>query len=316
MICNNFPVFYKAQARKKKNQLLILSTIIGFLFLGIVILVLGYTQVVKEGTPLKAKLTANVKGLVNNAYANIEHEDEGTLVSVVVPVVDIKPRTKITNNLITRKQIPSEYVGNVIRNPFQVVGLYSNDTLYAGQTIEFGKVSKNLPMNKIIDKIPAGYRAVTITLSPTKAVEGWLQAGTFVDVYWISSIHNGSRIVPIVTNAYVISADRITLDDKQAQEKEGKEMAPIPVTASLLVTKDDALKIGLASTYGELTLSLRGDEEKGAGVYQAKGITTRDLLHKGGDKKRNQNKPTIKIVDKKGKVQKYYFENDRLVPIA
>lgn len=315
MICNNYPVFYQSQAKRKKQQLLILSIIFGFLFLGLVIIILGYSELSKQGS----KLSTEIRGIVNTAYAKVDNvhvDEDNILVDVIVPIVDIKPRTKITNNLITRKKIPSEYVGDVVRNPFQVVGLYSNDTLYAGQAIDVSKVSKNLPMNKIIDKIPVGYRAVTITLSPTKAVEGWLQAGTSVDVYWISNTKGGSRIVPIVQNAYVISADRVTVDDRQIAEKEGKEMAPIPVTASLLVTQDDALKIGLASTYGELTLSLRGDEEKGISSYQEKGITTRDLLHKNADNKLKSNKPVLRIVDKKGKVQKYYFENDRLVPIA
>ena len=55
---------------------------------------------------------------------------------------------------------------------------------------------------KIIDKIPAGYRAVTITLSPTKSIEGWLQAGTSVDVYWISNVNKkpSSSLINSTTN--------------------------------------------------------------------------------------------------------------------
>ena len=309
MISNNYPVFYISQAkRKQREQLIIIAVISLFLLLGLIILAIGYTQISKDG---KGALN-----IINRAHASLNNNilNEG-LVEVIVPLVDIEPRTKISLDILTKKKVPADYAHNAVRNYSEIVGLYNRDTLYNGQMISKDKVSPKVALNKIVDKIPAGYRAVTITLSPTKSIEGWLQAGTSVDVYWISNATGKSRIVPIVQNAYVISADRITLEDRNNAEKEGKDKSPIPVTASLLVTRDDALKIGLASTQGELTLSLRGDEEKGVTLYKERGMTTNDLLHIT-DTEKVQNKPTIKITDKKGNVQKYYFEGDRLVPVA
>ena len=81
------------------------------------------------------------------------------------------------------------------------------------------------------------------------------------------------------------------------------------------VFSDDALKIGLAASNGELTLSLRGDEEKGVSIYNQRGVNTNDLLH---ITQHNvvKNKPSVKVMDKKGHVHKYYLEGDKLVPIA
>ena len=310
MIGSNYPAFYLGQVkRRQREHLIILMVISVFLLFGLIILGVGYSKMSESGEkdPLK---------LVSNAYASVNHEiTKEKLVEIIVPIINIEPRTKISFNLLTKKKIPAEYASNAVTDYSKIVGLYSKETLYSGQAISTDKVSQSVSTNKIIDKIPAGYRAVTITLSPTKSIEGWLQAGTSVDVYWISNVNKKPTIVPIVQNAYVISADRITLEDRNAAEKEGAEIAPMPVTASLRVTKDDALKIGLAASNGELTLSLRGDEEKGVSIYNQRGVNTNDLLH---ITQHNvvKNKPSVKVMDKKGHVHKYYLEGDKLVPIA
>ena len=309
MINNNYPIFYMSQAkRKQKEQLIIVAIISLFLLLGLVILVIGYTQISRDNK--------GVLNIVNKAHASYNHYVvNDMLVEVVVPLVDIAPRTKISLDVLTKKKVPAEYANNAIKDYSEVVGLYNREALFNGQMINKDNISQKVALSKIIDKIPAGYRAVTITLSPTKSIEGWLQAGTSVDVYWISKATDKAKIYPIVQNAYVISADRVTLEDKNNAEKEGKDQSPIPVTASLLVTRDDALKIGLASTQGEITLSLRGDAEKGITLYKERGMTTNDLLHIT-DAEKPQEKPTVRITDKQGNVQKYRFEGDKLVPVA
>ena len=307
---SNYPVFYMSQAkRRQREQLILVAIISSFLLIGLIILAIGYAQI----------SSSNNKGMlsiVNKAQASYNNNSvEESLVEVIVPLVDIAPRTKISYDVLTRKKVPAEYARNAIKNFSEIIGLYNREALYNGQMINKNNISPKVGLNKIIDKIPAGYRAVTITLSPTKSIEGWLQAGTSVDVYWISKATDKAKIYPIVQNAYVISADRVTVEEKNAEEKEGKNQSPIPVTASLLVTRDDALKIGLASTQGELTLSLRGDEEKGVTLYKERGMTTRDLLHIT-DLEKVKVKPTVRITDKKGGIQKYYFEGDKLVPVA
>ncbi len=217
-------------------------------------------------------------------------------------------------NMFTRKRVPASIVLDQVTDVFKIVGMYSNTILSANDGISLKSISKTSVGNQVISKIPAGYRAVTITLSRTKSIEGWLQAGTSVDVYWIYAKDKKPVIVPIVFNAKVISADRQTEEQRHNIEKSGEQVA-VPTAASLLVLNEDALKIQLASNNGELTLSLRGDDELTNSKSASISLSVNDLIKKGQSLKKVK-KDTIKIKNKNGKFEKYYFEDDKLVPLA
>lgn len=324
----NHPTIFVSQAKKRQKEQFILMTFVALLLsLGVLLLVLGY----KELSRTKGQ---NAFNIVDNAYAKIVVEEQElndqtlNLREIIVPLENIKRGEKISFNKLTKKKILAEYASDAIDNFSNLVGAYSTETLYSGQAIKFAQITYSKPADTIVSQIPAGYRAVTITLTPTKSIEGWLQAGTNVDVYWITTRNKKALITPIVQNAYVLSADRNTVEHMQnAQNKRNVKTAirpnninnkvnKTPLTASLLVTKEDALKINLASSNGEITLSLRGEEEQGNVAYSSRGITTSDLLNKSVSVKEKA-KPTVRIVDEKTrKVQKYYFKDGKLSPLA
>jgi pilus assembly protein CpaB len=119
--------------------------------------------------------------------------------------------------------------------------------------------------------IPHGFRAISVKVNEVIGVAGFVTPGTLVDV--LVTIRQDqdaiSRIV--VQNVEVLTAGA-KYDDLEAR-REGK---PIPSTVvTLMVKPDQAERIALAASQGQIMLTLRNPQDtEHAETY---GITTKEL---------------------------------------
>ena len=100
--------------------------------------------------------------------------------------------------------------------------------------------------------IPLGMRAVSVKVNEVIGVAGFLVPGTHVDVLATIDVNSDATARTVVSNLQVLAAGT-RVDQEQA--KDGK---PIPTTVvTLLATPDDAERVALSSTHGQLLLVLR-----------------------------------------------------------
>ena len=100
--------------------------------------------------------------------------------------------------------------------------------------------------------IPAGMRAMSVKVNEVIGVAGFVVPGTKVDVMVTLRRNEESMTRTVVSNVQVLTAGT-----RYDQEK-AKDGEPIPSTVvSLMVTPQDAEKITLAQTEGQVMLALR-----------------------------------------------------------
>ncbi len=100
--------------------------------------------------------------------------------------------------------------------------------------------------------IPAGMRAISVRVNEVIGVAGFVVPGTRVDVMVIINQESGSVARVVVSNVQVLAAG--TKFDQDVA-KDGQAIPSSVVT--LMVTPEDAERIGLASTEGQILLTLR-----------------------------------------------------------
>lgn len=110
--------------------------------------------------------------------------------------------------------------------------------------------------------IPEGYRAMTVKVDDVVGVSGFIQPGTLVDVVTVISPPQGAgqqdRISKIVLQNIKVLASGQNID-KPKNEKEAERVKSV----TLQVTPEQAEKLALASTEGQLQLVMRNSVDQG-----------------------------------------------------
>ena len=204
----------------------------------------------------------------------VEKEAPVKMVPVLVPDVDIQMGTPLEPQMFKQAERPQVGVDpRTVRDFEEIKGHFARTLVIAGQPLHRDMITSVRPNNQLTANIPEGYRAVTIRVDVRTSVEGFAMPGARVDVNWISNIKGNPGVKVIVQNATVLSSERST-------DASGKPGTVTPATVTLLVTAEDAALIQLASTTGSLSLSLRGDDDKGKGLGNDM-ATLQDLISRG-----------------------------------
>lgn len=110
--------------------------------------------------------------------------------------------------------------------------------------------------------IPEGFRAMTVKVDDVVGVSGFIMPGTLVDVVTVISPPQGStqqdRVSKIVLQNIKVLASGQNID-KPKNEKEAERVKSV----TLQVTPEQAEKLALASTEGQLQLVMRNSVDQG-----------------------------------------------------
>ncbi|MGH9431319.1 MAG: Flp pilus assembly protein CpaB [Terriglobia bacterium] len=145
-----------------------------------------------------------------------------------------------------------------------LVGSFSNPKDCAGRAL-MAPVAENEPIleAKLAPRqagaglpaaIPVGMRAISVPVNDVVAVAGFVTPGTMVDVLVTGQATNGSR-QDSMTRTVLEDVRVLAAGEKVEQDQTGKP-APVSVV-TLLVTPEQANKLTMAATEGQIHLTLR-----------------------------------------------------------
>ena len=112
--------------------------------------------------------------------------------------------------------------------------------------------ARSVSGNAVIDKIPAGMRAITIRVDATTIVEGWAGSGAIIDVLLVED----DRTTVVAEQVKILSAER------SVRPVAGEVTPEVPSTVTLLVSQEQALAINTALPRGRITFALRSFQDE------------------------------------------------------
>jgi pilus assembly protein CpaB len=241
----------------------------------------------------------------------VQHDEPAIrMEQVLVPVQQIEAGGQLDPAMFRLESRPQLGLSSRVAHSFEEIrGQYAKALLNAGEPLHLDSITPQRPINPLTASIPDGYRAVTIPVDITSAVEGWAVPGTRVDVVWQGKLRGEPSVTVIVQNAKILSANKNINPD-------GKQSEAAPSTVTVLVTAEDANKIQLARTAGTLTLSLRGDNDPGKGNFGGS-MTLDSILNSSSDKKHQDKKEgVVKLRGANGVTEEFVLKDGKLVPLS
>lgn len=211
------------------------------------------------GTSEQPQLGASAEALVTEST-----------VSILVPRVPIKAGEGLVAVQFRRVMVPKDSSrARALSDPAVLVGMQARRDLYPEIPLMGEDIRPANSPNQVIAHIPEGFRAVSLAVSSTSAVEGWAGPGANVDVVMIAK-HNGVDTSNVLArNVEVLSIDRKSSADAHST-------AAVPATITLLLRKSEAPRVALAARVGSIVLHLRGWKERHLGGPSQ--IVVKDLL--------------------------------------
>jgi len=195
--------------------------------------------------------------------------------AVVVAARDLKAGEKLTPDAVHETQFPADLLP---KGAFP-----SRETLFSGGTerILSASVAQNEPIlaQRLIDasgsmvgRMTPGMQGVTIRVNETSSVGGFVQPEDHVDVLLTQTGKAEANASHRPYTKTLLKNARVLATDQQTQRRQD---ALPPKTVTLEVSEDDAKKLTLAGTIGQLSLTLnRG----GSSLDSGRIVDSRDLL--------------------------------------
>ena len=155
---------------------------------------------------------------------------------------------------------PQELIGTVVRNE-----------ITAGQPLTQGTLVKPGDRGFLAAALGPGMRAVTVAVSATSSVAGFVFPGDRVDLVLTQEVGGGNNGPSLRASETIIRNIRVLATDQRtsAQNEEGKPEVRNISTVTLEATPKIAEKIAVAQTIGQVSLSLRSLADNSAELERA-----------------------------------------------
>ena len=155
---------------------------------------------------------------------------------------------------------PSTLIGTVVRNEIS-----------AGQPVTRGAVIRPGERGFLAAALGPGMRAVTVPVSATSGVAGFVFPGDRVDIVLTQEVEGGGDGSPLHVSETIIRNIRVLAVDQRinARDEEGNQVAQNVSTVTFEATPRIAEKIAVAQTIGQLSLSLRSLADNSAELERA-----------------------------------------------
>jgi pilus assembly protein CpaB len=239
----------------------------------------------KGKTPL---IVALVLGLLAGvvAYSAIKKKESDVrrgwnLVPVVVAAQDIPEGTIVTFDMISQRSVPEQFVTSSVVKPDSATYVVNQKVLVplqAGDPLLWSQFETTKAAERLSTKVQKKGRAITIEAKQTTAVGGWVRPNDHVDL--IGTFRDPQTdenvAVTLLQNVIVLATGKITgttnvnLIPESQREYNNVSLLVIPEEAEILV---------LASELGNLTLSLRNEDD--VDIIEERGRATISTLLSG-----------------------------------
>ena len=155
---------------------------------------------------------------------------------------------------------PSKLIGTVVRN-----------AITAGQPITQGALVKPGDRGFLAAALGPGMRAITVPVSATSGVGGFIFPGDRVDLVLTQEVKGGGDGPPLKVTETIVRNMRVLATDQRtvSEGEDGKQQVTTFSTVTLEATPKLTEKITVAQTIGQLSLSLRSIADTTAELERA-----------------------------------------------
>ncbi|WP_166036763.1 Flp pilus assembly protein CpaB [Sphingosinicella sp. YJ22] len=157
-------------------------------------------------------------------------------------------------------------------NPQDLIGTVVRTEITAGQPLTQDSVVRPGDRGFLAAALGPGMRAITVGVSATSGVAGFVFPGDRVDLVLTHEVRpeDGSQN-PLRVSETIIRNIRVLATDQRinARDEQGNQVAAPIATVTLEATPRIAEKIAVAQTIGQLSLSLRSLADNGAELERA-----------------------------------------------
>lgn len=156
-------------------------------------------------------------------------------------------------------------------NPAGLIGTVVRNEITAGQPLTQGALIKPGERGFLAAALGPGMRAVTVAVSPTSSVAGFIFPGDRVDIVLTQEVRGDGSGPPLKASETVLRNMRVLATDQRmsAQGEDGKPHIERFSSVTLEATPKIAEKIAVLQTIGALSLSLRSIADNSAELERA-----------------------------------------------
>jgi pilus assembly protein CpaB len=194
---------------------------------------------------------------------------------------------------------PAYYIkGEGGTNPADLIGTVVRNEITAGQPITQGALIKPGERGFLAAALGPGMRAVTVAVSATSGVAGFVFPGDRVDLVLTQEVEGGGEGAPLKASETILRNVRVLATDQRmtAQGEDGKPVLVNTSTVTLEATPKIAEKIAVAQTIGQLSLSLRSIADNTAELERA--IASGEVTVPEGDDPKAERRMLLAISNK------------------
>jgi pilus assembly protein CpaB len=155
-------------------------------------------------------------------------------------------------------------------NPQDLIGTVVRSEITAGQPVTQGALVRPGERGFLAAALGPGMRAVTVGVSSTSGVAGFVFPGDRVDIVLTHSVE-GEEGAPLRVSETILRNVRVLATDQRinARDPEGNQVPQAVSTVTLEATPSMAERIAVAQTIGQLSLSLRSLADNNAELERA-----------------------------------------------
>jgi pilus assembly protein CpaB len=167
---------------------------------------------------------------------------------------------------------PAYYIkGKPGVSPQALIGTVVRNEITAGQPFTQGSLIKPGERGFLAAALGPGMRAVTVAVSATSGVAGFVFPGDRVDIVLTQEVPGGGDGTPLKVSETVLRNVRVLATDQRmdAKGEDGKAVVQRFSMVTLEATPKIAEKIAVAQTIGSLSLSLRSIADNSAELERA-----------------------------------------------
>ncbi|HEX8653679.1 MAG TPA: Flp pilus assembly protein CpaB [Allosphingosinicella sp.] len=164
--------------------------------------------------------------------------------------------------------------GNRAINPQDLVGTVVRTEISAGQPVTQGALVRPGERGFLAAALSPGMRAITVSVSATSGVAGFVFPGDRVDIvltHEVKPLGEPDDAQPLRISETILRNVRVLATDQRinARDAEGNQVAQSISTVTLEATPRIAERIAVAQTIGQLSLSLRSLADNSADLERA-----------------------------------------------
>ncbi|MEW5742096.1 MAG: Flp pilus assembly protein CpaB [Myxococcota bacterium] len=185
------------------------------------------------------------------------------LVPVVVATVDLSEGTVVTMEMISQRSIPEQFVTSSVVKPDSASYIVNQKVLVplqAGDPLMWSQFETTRAAERLSTKVMKRARAVTLEAKAVTAVGGWVRPNDHVDILGtFKDPQSGEQVaLTLLQNIVVLATGKITGTTNVNLLPEGQRDYN---NVSVLVLPEEAEVLVLAQELGQLTFSLRNEDD-------------------------------------------------------